>query len=387
MSLLPRSPAPVSRSIPALVGCGFLLCAAMTSPRSLLAQATPTMPPRVVVYVSAVSEQKITRFELDETREQLLDPVAFDVAGAPGALAPHPTRRFLYASLRSNSSLAAYQIDPRNGHLSRVNEAALGAGENAAHLAVDATGRWLVSASYAAGKVVVHELQDDGAIRSPARQTLSTAKTAHFVGFSPDQKFVFVPHVAPNAIHQFRFDAKTGEMTPAGEAAGGAPGAGPRHLAFHPSGKWAFSSDESGSSVTVYRYDPERGLVPIQTSSTLPANYQQKNSTAEVKVHPSGRFAWVSNRGHDSLAGFSFDATSERVTPLGQTPTEATPRSFDLAPSGRFAFGAGEGSGKLAFFRLDPDTGKLSRRATYEVGRSLTWVLALEIPASPPRPN
>src|SRR5262249_10127381 len=148
-------------------------------------------------------------------------------------------------------------------------------------------------------------------------------------------------------VYQFRLDAATGKLTDAGKAPGGAEKAGPRHLAFHPTQNLAFTSDEEGSSITAYRFDPASGLKPLQTLSTLPADFKGANTTAEVKVHPGGKFVWVSNRGHDSLAGFAIDE-SGKLTALGQTPTEKTPRSFDVTPDGRFVLAAGEGSGKLA---------------------------------------
>jgi 6-phosphogluconolactonase len=166
-------------------------------------------------------------------------------------------------------------------------------------------------------------------------------------------------------------------LADAGKAPGGAEKAGPRHLAFHPTLNVAFTSNEQGSSITAYRYDPAAGLTPLQTLSTLPADFQGQNTTADVKVHPSGKFVWVSNRGHDSLACFAIDSRGG-LTPRGQTPTEKTPRSFEIEPSGRFAFGAGEGSGKLAAFQIDQESGALSRVHTYDVGRSLTWVMAVK---------
>src|SRR5262249_50531550 len=152
------------------------------------------------------------------------------------------------------------------------------------------------------------------------------------------------------------FDAATGKLAEAGKAAGGTRKSGPRHLAFHPTLKRAFSSDEQGSSITAYRFEPDVGLKPVQTLSTLPAGFTGRNTTADVKVHPNGKFVWVSNRGHDSLAGFAIDSQG-KLSALGQTSTEKTPRSFDIAPDGRWLFGAGEGSGKLAVFRVDRETG------------------------------
>jgi 6-phosphogluconolactonase len=172
-------------------------------------------------------------------------------------------------------------------------------------------------------------------------QVIETERTAHCVTIEPAERNVFVPHVAPNAVYQFRFDSRSGRLTEFGRAPGGEEGAGPRHLAMHPTNRFAFTSDEQGSSITLYSHDPESGLKPLKTLSTLPDGFEDRNTTAEVKVHPSGKFAWVSNRGHDSLAGFRFDADSGALTALGQTPTEKTPRSFDIEPQGRFLFSAG----------------------------------------------
>jgi 6-phosphogluconolactonase len=341
-----------------------------------LCQSATDMSANTFLYVSMAPEQTIQVYRLDLAVGALNAVDALRVDGNPGALAVDPKQKFLYASHRSNSTLASYSVDPTTGKLKQLSTAALPAGENAAFVRTDRTGRWLLSASYAAGKVVVHRLTAEGVIETPAVQTVETEKTAHCIAIDRDNRFVFVPHVAPNAVFQFHFDAAKGALTAAGRAPGGAERAGPRHLAFHPTQSIAFTSNEQGSSITAYRYDPASGLMPLQTLSTLPADFQGPNTTADVKVHPSGKFVWVSNRGHDSLAGFAIDG-SGKLSPLEQTPTEKTPRSFEIDPSGRFAFGAGEGSGKLAVFQIDTDTGKLTRLRTYDVGQSLTWVLAV----------
>jgi 6-phosphogluconolactonase len=242
---------------------------------------------------------------------------------------------------------------------------------------MDQSGQWLVSASYSGGKVVLQGLADG--VIGENRQTIDTAKTAHFVAFDRTNTWVLVPHVATNSVYQFRFDPQAGILTSAGQAPGGAPDAGPRHLAWHPTLSMAYTSNEKGSSITAYAFDPATGLSPVQTLSTLPPDFAGSNTTAEVKVHPSGRFVWVSNRGHDSLAGFSIDATG-RLAPLGWTPTEKTPRSFDVDPSGKYAFGAGEGSGRLAVFQIDDANGLMTRSDTIEVAKSLSWVVAVDLP-------
>ena len=343
----------------------------------LLLSLTMSLTADTFVYVSMAPEQKIQVFRLDPKDGKLTAVETLAVEGSPGSLGVDPQKKLLFASLRNNSTLASFRIDPATGKLKLLSTAPLGKGENAAFVGTDRSGKWLLSASYAAGKVVVHKLKDDGTIQTPAVQTLDTAKTAHCIAVDRDNRFVLVPHVSPNAVYQFRLDAETGKLSDAGKAPGGADKAGPRHLAFHPTQPLAFTSDEAGNSVTAYRLDPATGLKPVQTLSTLPADFKGENSTAEVKVHPSGKFVWVSNRGHDSLAGFAVDSAG-KLTSLGQTPTEKTPRSFDVDPDGRFVFGAGEGSGKLAVFQVDPDSGKLTRLHTVDVGKSLTWVLAVK---------
>jgi 6-phosphogluconolactonase len=329
------------------------------------------------VYVSMAPEQKIRIFKLDPADGRLtpVDDVAVD--GAPGSLGIDPRKKFLVASLRTTSKLASFEIDSASGKLKALGTVDLGQGQNAAFVGTDRTGRWVISASYMAGKVVVHRLGDDGRIESPAVETVTTAVTAHSFSTGRDNRFVFVPHVAPNAVYQFKFDPETGKLRDAGKASGGAEKAGPRHIAFHPTLNLAFTSDETGSSITAYGYETGTGLKPVQTLSTLPAEFKGPNTTADVKVHPSGRFVWVSNRGQDSLAGFSIDAAG-RLSAIGQTPTEQTPRSFEIEPDGKYVFGAGEGSGNLAVFNVDLESGKLTRLHTLEVGKSLTWVLALK---------
>lgn len=332
------------------------------------------------LYVSKAKEQEIQVFRLDAKDGTLTSVDTVKVDGAPGCLVVDPAKKFLFASLRSNSTLASYRIDSARGKFKPINTVPLIKGENAAYVNTDRTGRWLFSASYAAGKIVVHGIGDDGSIKAPPVQIIETVKTAHCAFVDPGNHWVFVPHVTPNAVYQYRLDAKTGKLEEAGKASPGADKAGPRHLTIHADSKLAFSSNEESNTVTSYRFDPESGLKAIDNQSTLPADFKDKNTTAEVKVHPTGKFVWVSNRGHDSLAGFAVDAKSGKLTSLGQTPTELTPRSFDLDPTGRYLFVAGEGSGKLTTYNVDARTGKLTTPRSLDVGKSLTWVLAVELP-------
>jgi len=116
---------------------------------------------------------------------------------------------------------------------------------------------------------------------------------------------------------------------------------------------------------------------PQQSVSTLPSDFKGTNACAEIKLHPTGKFLYVSNRGHDSIARFSVNEHSGELTALGQTPTEKTPRSFDLDSTGRFLYAAGESTGKVAAYRVDGETGELTRTETYTVGSTPWWVLVV----------
>lgn len=329
-----------------------------------------------VVFVSMAPEQKIQSFKLNEASGELTPVEMYSVDGTPGSLCCDPQRKTLFASLRSTNKLAAYRIDQSTCRLSAINSVPLSEGANAAFVGTDRSGIWLMSASYAAGTVAVHRIAEGGRIETPAVQTIVTAKTAHCIALSRDNTRVLIPHVSPNLIYLFRLDGNNGRLSEEQRIPGGTENAGPRHLVFHSRLDIAYTSDEQGNSVTVYQATSS-GMAAVQTLSTLPEEFHGKNSTAEIKVHPSGRFVWVSNRGLDSLAGFSIDADNGRLTAIGQTATEKTPRSFEIDPSGRFIFGAGEGSGRLAVFRVESESGQLQRIHTYELGKSLTWVMAV----------
>jgi 6-phosphogluconolactonase len=328
-----------------------------------------------LLYISDAGNQRIVVYRMDDDSGELFKLQAVDVKAAPGSLAIHFNH--VFASLRSTFKLSSYQIS-KSDKLELLSTVELERDVPATFVSTDQNGKYLFWASYQGGKVGVHAIGNDGRLELEPMQVVETAKTAHAAVVSKDNRWVFVPHVEPNAIFQFRFDDKSGQLSLHSKAAGGAEGAGPRHLAIHPSQKFACSSNETGNSITLYSLDKEAGLKPIQTLSTLPDDFAGQNTTADVKFHPSGKFVWVSNRGHDSLAGFKFDEAAGKLTALGQTQTEKTPRSFEVVPSGKFVFGAGEGNGKLAAYRVNQESGELQPLRIYDVGKSLTWVLAVE---------
>ena len=332
------------------------------------------------VYISVAAEKRIAVYQLDSATGKLTHTSDCQVAdGEPGALTVDPEKRFLLAAIRSTGKLASFRLDNATGKLTHINTVTVG--PDPAHISTDRTSRYLLTAYYVDAKVTVHAIGKDGELSEKPIQSIPTADKAHAIVADPSNRFVFVPHTGPNAIFQFAFDAKNGQLSANKPAKIMTPkNTGPRHLAFHPFKPIAYVDNEQGSGITSYAFDEKTGtLNPLQTLSTLPGDFKGTNACAEIKLHPTGRFAYVSNRGHDSIAAFAL-ASHGKLSALGQFPTEKTPRSFDIDPSGKYLFAAGESSGKLVGYRIDAKSGELTRFATHDVGKMPWWVMAVELP-------
>ena len=183
----------------------------------------------------------------------------------------------------------------------------------------------------------------------------------------------------PNAIYQFTFDETTGELAQNATTKVNAPrGEGPRHYEFHPTHDVVYVANENGSSVTVYDFDTENGtLSRRQNLSTLPEGYTEDNTCAQIHIHPTGKFLYISNRGHDSIARYAVQDDGS-LESLGQTPTEPIPRPFNLDPEGNFLFAGGQKSGKMASYRVNPETGDLTPLKIYDVGKQPAWIMILK---------
>ena len=320
------------------------------------------------LYLSLSGDDRIAIFRLDPHSGKLMTVDTVATPGGPAPLAMDPAQRTLYAGLRNASAIAAYRIDPNTGGLMLLGQVALDT--DPCYLATDRQGRYLFSAYYRAGKVAVHAIGADGAVGA-AVTTVTTAEHAHALQTDPSNRFAYVPHVMPaNHIAQFEFDAANGVLTPnraAGQITPEGP-VGPRHFVFHPHQNIVYADNEQGGSVTAYDLDPVTGaLSALQTVSTLPPDYSDDNLCAQIHIHPTGRFLYVSNRGHDSIACFAIEATG-RLQPRGHRLTEKTPRAFNLDPVGNFLYVAGLDSGRLAAYHIDPAQGTLHPRDVYGVG-------------------
>ncbi|MEN3944055.1 lactonase family protein [Prosthecobacter sp. SYSU 5D2] len=332
------------------------------------------------VYVSESGDKRIAVYTLDEATGDLTRNGAMDLPGAPGSLAVSQDQRHLYAAVRSTRQFASLAIDPATGLL--AEPVLTPPGINAAYVHVDKTGRWLLAASYSEGMVSLSKITQ-GVIDGAPVLTMETGKKAHSIQTDAANRFAFVPHVGElNKVEQLRFDAAAGTLRPnTPPALPGGEGEGPRHMQFHPNGRWAYFVNEQGKSVTLCDYNAETGtLKSRQSVSTIPADWDKtKGSCADIHVSADGRFVYASNRGHDSLAVFSIHPETGELTSHGQTPTEKTPRSFCLVPGGEnYVISAGEGSNRLIVFRRDAKTGALTPLKTYDCGKGPAWVTAVK---------
>jgi 6-phosphogluconolactonase len=336
----------------------------------------------LMVYVGTYTGEKsrgIYLFHLDPASGKLTPAgVTPDVVN-PSFLAIHPNRRFLYAvneveefgGARSGA-VSAFAIEPDTGKLTFLNQQPSRGGAPC-HLSVDNAGKNVLVANYMGGSVTVLPIQTDGRLApssafvqhqgssvDPRRQR---GPHAHSINLDAANRFALAADLGMDRVLIYRFDPSRGSLTPNDPpAAPVAPGSGPRHSAFHPNGRLYYVLNEMNSTVTAFRYDRNAGaLTQVQTLSTLPEGSDTRNSTAEVQVHPSGKYLYSSNRGHDSIAMFRIDADTGRLTPLGHQPTGGrTPRNFGIDPTGTYLLAANQNSDSIVVFRIDPETGRLT---------------------------
>jgi 6-phosphogluconolactonase len=304
----------------------------------------------------------------------------------PSFVALHPKGTFLYAVSEMGSggkegAVSAFSIDKATGKLAFLNRQS-SRGGGPCHLNVDKTGRMLVVVNYNTGGVASLPVAADGKLGEAATFIQHTGSSiipkrqagphAHSVNFSPDNRFAIVCDLGLDKVFVYKVFPATATMA-AGDPPFTAvkPGSGPRHFAFHPNGKFAYVINEVACTVTAFAWNAGK-LREIATVSTLPPDVKLIDafSTAEVAVHPSGKFLYGSNRGHDSLAAFSVDTKTGMLTPIGNTPSGGkVPRGFCIDPTGSFLIAAHQNSDSLVIFQIDRATGKLTPTGqTVEVG-------------------
>ena len=297
----------------------------------------------------------------------------------PSFLAIHPNHRFLYAvnevtkyKGESSGAVSAFAIDRDSGKLTLLNEVP-SRGADPCYITLDKTGKYVLVANYTGGNIAVFPVHDDGRLGEASAFVQHTGHGpdaerqegphAHSIDLSPDNRLVLVDDLGLDELLIYRFDSSKGSLTPnEPKFAKLDAGAGPRHFALRPDGRFAYVVSEMHSTVTAFSYDSASGtLRSLQTISTLPKDFTGHNDDAEVEVHPSGKFLYASNRGHDSIAVFSIDEQKGTLTAVQDVPTQGkTPRSFEIDPTGSLLFAANQASNNIVLFRIDGKTGKLT---------------------------
>lgn len=342
---------------------------------------------RYLLFVGTYTEKEskgIYAYRFDSASSELTPLGLAAETTNPSFLAVDPSHRFLYAVNEiqkykevSSGVVSAFAIDSQKGDRQtgklQLLNAVASRGADPCYIAFDKTGKYALVANYTGGSVAVFPVQADGHIGessafvqhagSSVNRERQEGPHAHWIETTPDNRFAIAVDLGLDELLIYRFDANTGSLTPNNPPyAKLDPGVGARHLAFHPNGTFAYVVNELQSSITAFAYDASHGqLRKLKTVSTLPKNFSGSNDTAEIQVHPSGKFLFASNRGHDTIALFSIDSKTGALTLADHFPTQGkTPRNFEIDPTGKFLFVANQNANNIVVFRIDPNNGRLT---------------------------
>ncbi len=320
----------------------------------------------------------INFFRFDLATGRATRPIVVAKMRNPSFLARHPARPVIYAVSEVNEfggektgSAAAFAIEAETGRLTPLNQQPSG-GAGPCYASVDHSGRALLVANYDGGSVASLPIESDGRLKPPAQvdkhhgssvnPQRQTGPFAHCFDADPANRFALAADLGTDKLMLYRLDAATGTFTPNEPPfVQVAAGAGPRHVVFHPNGRFVYLINELNSTISVFDYDAARGtLAAVQEISTLPAGFHGPNTTAEIQIDRSGRFVYGSNRGHNSIAIFAVDPESGKLKSLGhQSSHGKTPRHFAIAPTGNYLLAANQDSNNVVVFHIDGQTGLL----------------------------
>ena len=353
-----------------LVGCQSADTSA-SAPKVAAKAAPKPAPAQYVFYVgtSGAKAQGVLRCVLDGKTGKISTPTLAADAKSASYLALSPDAKFLYATAEAaEGAVAAYAVE---GDKLRLLNTEASKGKGPTHLAVDAARKSLIVVNYGSGSTTALPIKADGSF-APAASSIQHVGTgpnasrqagphAHGVYFHPKNGRAYVADLGTDDIFIYRFDAEKGLLTPNKPKSGRVTaGEGPRHLAFHPNGRFAYVNTEMGLNVVAFAVERNGGLKQIQSLPTLPAGAETKGaSTAEIFVRPDGKTLYVSNRGHDSIAVYSIAQDGKLALLQHVLGTPATPRGFGLSADGRWLVCAGQKSGTINAYRIGRD-GKLT---------------------------
>jgi 6-phosphogluconolactonase len=349
---------------------------------SLTSQALSATAEKYILYVGTYTQDTkskgIYAYRFDPASGKVTDlGVAAETAN-PSFVAIDPAGKYVYAVNElqnyqgpNSGGVSAFSIDRATGKLTFINEVP-SRGADPCYIMVDKGGKHVLVANYTSGSIAVFPVLADGKLgeatafvqhtghgTNPKRQE---GPHAHSIDLSPDERFAFVDDLGLDELLVYKYDAAKGTLTP-----NDPPfvkldaGAGPRHFALAPSGKFAYVVAEMASSVTAFSIDLKAGtLNRLQTVSALPKDFKDENDDAEIHIHPNGKFLYTSNRGHDSIAVFAIDPKKGTLTPIEHVSTQGkTPRNFEIDPTGKFLFAENQSSDNIVIFHIDENTGRL----------------------------
>jgi 6-phosphogluconolactonase len=336
--------------------------------------------PETVVYVSNCGDPSISVLSFDRAKgdvdliEKIDIPDADEPSPTSMPLALSPDQRFLYAALRSEPfRVVSFAIDPESGKLTHLHSAPLEA--SMAYTAIDRTGKWLLAASYPAGKITINPIGADGKVGAPACQTLTDRPKAHCIRLDAENEHAYCAVLEQDLILQMTFDAASGRLSPnrPGEIAT-RKGAGPRHLAFHPNGRFLYLITETSATIGAYAIDQKNGtLRELQYLDMLAGTPKEPPAAADLHVTPDGKFLYGSERGSNMLVGFRIDPQKGTLTLAGRCATETTPRGFGIEPRGKFLLSVGLDSHNMTVYAIRPN-GSLEPVKQHAMGKNPNWI-------------
>jgi 6-phosphogluconolactonase len=349
------------------------------------ANAMAESTPDTVVYVSNAASKEIYILGMNRDTGELL---MIDRVPVPGTDKPSPSsmpmavapdRRFLYAALRSDTfPVSSFAINRSTGRLTHLATTPLQ--DSMAYIVTDRTGRHLLGASYPGNKLTVNPIDEAGHVVEKTTQIIPNKPKAHCILVDQANKYCYATSLGADIVMEWKFDPAAGTLAPNGPGeVQTKPGAGPRHMAFHPNGRFLYLITETTDTIGAYAIDPSGTLTELQFVDALPADFKEQPAAADLHVTPDGRFLYGSERKTSTLAGYRIDPEKGTLSPLGHFPTEKTPRGFNIDPRGRFLLAVGLDSNAMMVYRIDPQSGLLTNLKQYPMGQQPNWIEIVDL--------
>ena len=353
-----------------------------------VAQGRAADPQKLRVYLGTYTGEKskgIYQSELDLRTGRLAPPELAGEAVNPSFLALHPSGKLLLAvneisdlNGKKVGGISSFSIEPKTGKLTKISQTPSG-GPGPCHLSVDKTGKFVLAANYGGGSVCVAPIDLEGKLGELSAYVKHESITgeggkvkeprAHSINMSPDNRFAIAADAGVDKLFIYKLESAGTLTANTPPSISTPPNTAPRHFAFHPNTQWAYSCLEASSEIAAFTYDAAKGsFAATQTLSTLPEPVKG-NSTAEVQVHPSGKWAYVSNRGHNSIAIFAIAADGKLTAQGHQGAGVKIPRNFGVDPTGQYLVVCNQEPHNVIVFKIDQNSGKLEpTNSRIEVG-------------------